>query len=108
MKQKYTFVDGVLDFDDSKSVKELIEYAFGKVVINGNHTFMDIVHDLKRSGYIDSDCEWVKVLPIGVAQTYSISFSDPVMKMPLKEFVKTIDLHHKKYLKLHIGDFIVF
>lgn len=29
MKQEYTFCDGgTLEFDDSKSVKELIEYAF--------------------------------------------------------------------------------
>ena len=198
MKQKYTFFDGgTLEFDDSKSVKELIEYAFdtfdyyepmgmnvltlfqahhpdtttgwfttdvtlrcadeirnrdellfayhlpdifyfaeggwghhmrelgnrpsianelaltlrfkdfdNTIIINGSYTFMDIVRVLKKTEYIDSDCNAVRVLPVGVAQSYSVPLSDPIMEMRLTEFIEHIEVRHNKYLKLDIGDFI--
>lgn len=198
MKQEYTFCDGgTLEFDDSKSIRELIEYAFetfgyyepmgmdiltlfqahhpdtntgwfttdvtlrcadeihdrdwlcfayhlpnvfffaeggwghhmkelgnrpripnevslilrfedfsNTIVINGNYTFMDIVRVLKRTGYIKADCDAVKVLPVSIAQSYSIPFSDSIMNMCLTEFVQNIELYHNKYLKLDKKTFI--
>lgn len=76
------------------------------IVINGNYTFMDIVRVLRQREYIKSDCDAVKVLPVGIAQSYSIPFSDSIMKMCLTEFVQNIELYHNKYLKLDKGDFV--
>lgn len=198
MIQKYTFCDGsTLEFDDSKSVKELIEYAFdtfgyyepmgmdivtlfqahhpntttgwfttdttlrcadeiqnrdwlcfayhlpnvfyfaeggwghhmrelgnrplisneihleirfedfsNAIVINGNYTFMDIVRALKQSEYICVNCNAVRVIPVGVGQSYSIPFSDPIMHMCLTEFVKNVELYHNKHLTLAKREFI--
>ena len=198
MIQKYTFHDGgTLEFDDSKSVKELIEYAFDRfgyyepmgmdivtlfqahhpdtntgwfttdtslrcadeiqdrdwlcfayhlpnvfyfaeggwghhmpelgnrppisnevhleikfedfsntIVVNGNYTFMDIVRRLKQSEYIDANCNRVRVFTVGVGQSYSIAFTDPIMDMCLTEFVKNIPVYHNKHLTLTQGDYI--
>ena len=198
MIQKYTFCDGgTLEFDDSKSVKELIAYAFdtfgyyepmgmdivslfqahhpntttgwfttdttlrcadeiqdrdwlcfayhlpnvfyfaeggwghhmrelgnrppisnevhlkirfedfsNTIVINGNYTFMDIVRVLKQNEYICVNCNAVKVLPVGVEQSYSIPFSDPIMHMCLTEFVKNVELYHNKHLTLAKREYI--
>lgn len=88
------------------SLKLRFENFNDTIVMNGNYTFMDIVHVLKQNEYINSNCDTVEVLPIGVAQSYPISFSDPIMKLCLTEFIQKIESYHKKYLKLNKEDFI--
>ena len=83
-----------------------VEEKENTIVINGNYTFMDIVRALKQSEYIYENCNVVRVLPVGVGQSYSIPFSDPIMHMCLTEFVKNVELYHDKYLTLAKGDFI--
>ena len=83
-----------------------LEEKENTIVINGNYTFIDIVHTLKKNKYISADCNAVSVLPVGVGQTYTIQFSDPIMNLCLTEFVENIELYHKKYLKLSKVDYI--
>lgn len=88
------------------SLKLRFEDFDNTIVINGNYTFMDIVHVLRQREYIKADCDAVKVLPVGIAQSYSIPFSDSIMKMCLTEFIRNIELYHNKYLKLDKEVFI--
>ena len=83
-----------------------IEEKENAIIINGNYTFMDVVRALKKNEYICTDCNAVKVLPVGVTQSYSIPFSDPIMNLSLTEFIENVELNHDKYLKLSKGDFI--
>ena len=83
-----------------------VEEKENAIVLNGNYTFMDVVRALKKNGYICADCNAVRVLPVGVAQSYSIPFSDPIMNLSLTEFIENVELNHDKYLKLSKGDFI--
>lgn len=78
------------------------------IVINGNYTFMDIVTALKQSGYIRSNCRTIGIKPVGVLQSYEITMSDPILKLPLVEFVKRIESYHNEYLDLTEEDHIYY
>ena len=88
------------------SLKLRFEDFNNTIIVNGNYTFMDIVRFLKSVEYIDYDCNAVKVFPVGVAQSYSIPLSDPIMEMYLTDFMERIEVYHNKYLKLDECDFI--
>lgn len=68
------------------------------VVINGNYTFYDVVIALKNADYVSMDCQYIKVLPVGVRGAYSISLSDPIMRVPLTDFKKMIPQYNKRYI----------
>lgn len=198
MKQKYTFFEGTIEFDDTKSVKELIAYAFDTfeyyepmgmevvtlfqahhpetdtgwfttnplrscaeeiknpnelffayympdvfyfaeggwghhmhglgnhpqipdavalslrfedfdhtVIINGRYCFDDIIHTLKRTGYIEITCSAIEAIPIGCAtKAYTIPFSDPAVRCPLAEFEKILGQYHAERISLAPGEFI--
>lgn len=83
-----------------------VEEKENTIVINGNYTFMDVVRALKKNEYICADCNAVRIIPVGVAQSYSIPFSDPIMNLCLTEFIENVELYHNKYLTFAKGDFI--
>ena len=91
---------------DEVHLKLRFEDFDNTIVINGKYTFMDVVHELKKNEYIHSDLNAVRVLPVGVAQTYSIPFSDPIMHLCLTDFVKRIESYHDKHLELAKEKFI--
>lgn len=78
------------------------------VMMNGTYCFMDIIRELNRVGYISDDCKCVKVLLVGCGKKYSISFSDPIMKLPLTDFVSKIQEYHAVYTKLGENDFVYY
>jgi len=88
------------------SLKLVFEDFDNTIVINGNYTFMDVVRALKQSDYISFDCNAVRIHPLGVAKSYLIPFSDPIMRMRLTEFVQSVEIYHNKYLKLDKEDII--
>jgi hypothetical protein len=56
------------------------------VVIAGTYTFMDVIHALKRTEYIPYDANRIVVHAINPFKTtYSIEFSDDIMRRSLTE-----------------------
>lgn len=78
------------------------------IVINGTYTFMDIVRVLKQNGYVQPDCDAVRVIPVGTMKSYAVPLSDPIMSISLTELVEHIELYHNRYLKLDNGYFPLF
>ncbi|MGN0547164.1 MAG: hypothetical protein ACI4I3_07510 [Acutalibacteraceae bacterium] len=77
------------------------------VIINGKYCFHDIINALIRTGYISDKCKSLKVLPVGCAnKSYSIPFSDPIMRFSLTDFEKAIQQYNSKYIKSEQGDCI--
>ena len=91
---------------DEVSLKLRFQGFEDTVIINGNYTFLDIFRVLKRTEYIDSDCNAVRVLPVGIAQSYTLPLSDPIMEISLTDFIERIEEYHNKYLKLDKRDFV--
>ncbi len=77
------------------------------VIINGAYTFDDILNLLRRTEYIDGDCNFVEVMPIGCAmKSYLIPFSDPIMTAKLMDFKTILDKYNAERIHLSEGDFI--
>jgi len=201
MKQTYTFFDGgTIEFDDTKSVKELIEYAFDEfgyyepmgmevvtiyqahhpdtiegwfttdvsltcaeeikrpdmlcfayylpkkfyfaeggwghhmpslgnhpkipkavslhirfddfdntVVINGRYSFKDIINKLIETGYLDDSCKAIEVIPVGCPlKSYSIPFSDPIIRKPLTDFERILERYHSEKIALAPDEHIYY
>ena len=72
----------------------------GSVVINGAYTLYDVVCFLKENEYLDTDCETMTVIPVGVGRHYSVPLSDAIISLPLTEFVKQIEVYNVEKLKL--------
>ena len=62
------------------------------IVINGDYSFEDIVKTLKETEYIDQNRDYLEVLVVGPGEYYHIPLSDPIMKIPLIDFIHRIGL----------------
>lgn len=79
------------------------------LVINGQYSFNDIIHTLKRADYIPDSCKFIKVIPIGCGhKSYSIPFSDSLMSICLTDFREKINQYNSKHIKLESGEFIYY
>lgn len=79
------------DIPDAVSLNIRFDDFKNTVVINGRYCFEDIIDTLKRTGYIDHDRDYLTVLAMGSGEAYNIPFSDPLMKVPLTDFVQRIE-----------------
>ncbi len=86
-----------IQFDDFKNT----------VVINGQYTFSDVIKMLKQTEYIDDNCKYIEVIPVGCARkSYAIPFRDPIMNVCLSDFEKLLEQYNSERIHLDEGEFI--
>lgn len=78
------------------------------MVINGDYRLSDIISIFRNAEYIPQTCDRIRIIPIGCAdRSYSIPFSDPLVRLPLADLPAAIAQYHARYIQPARGDYIV-
>lgn len=75
------------------------------IIINGKYCFRDIINSLSETGYIDEDCDTIRICAIygdmkyRSKNEYAISLSDPIMDVRLTELDSILRKYNARYLQ---------
>ena len=71
------------------------------VVINGNYCFHDVLDYLKRTDYIDADCDRITVSPAGTSMCFRLSAEDALLRLKLTAFHAAVSEYTDKLFPRH-------